>query len=198
MALLNDSLTVALLLIMIFGSTAFYLYTRLLQNEKRVALLENLLLSLKMSTEASFMGADMFRSEPEYVQAMSSPSPLNEEDVDVMDEDKYAEMLKEIPTEPVPAANAAPSDIPTSDKKGVDVNYEAMTLKELQAVGRQNGVSVHGMKKKDIIDSLKKKTRGTEFEGAELGIQGFVVNLEEKEQEELQQEKEKEQKEKDL
>lgn len=195
MALLNDSLTVALLLIMIFGSTAFYLYTRLLQNEKRVALLENLLLTLKMSTEASFMGADMFRSEPEYVQAMSSPSPLNAEDVDVMDEEKYAEMLKEIPTEPVP------SDMPAVEKKGLDVNYEAMTLKELQAVGRQNGVSVHGMKKKDIIDSLKKKTRGTDFEGADIGIQGFVVNLEEQEKElqkELQQEQEKEKEQKDL
>lgn len=176
MALLNDTVTVAILLIMVFGSTTFYLYTRLVQNEKRVALLENLLLSLKMSTEASFMGADMFRSGPDSVQPVSSPSPLKEDDVDVIDEEKYAEMLKEIPSDGLSAAAAAAT---TNVAKSVDVNYEAMTLKELQATGRQNGVAVHGLKKKEIIDSLKKKLGGEELEGADLSVHGFTVNLEE-------------------
>lgn len=169
MALLNDSVTVAILLVMIFGSTSFYLYTRLVQNEKRVSLLENLLLSLKMSTEASFMGADMFAG-PETVQAVSSPAPLNEEDVDTIDEEKYTEMLQGIPT---------PSD-PPKEKETINPNYEAMTLKELQSLGRQKGVTVHGLKKKEIIDSLKKKG---DLEGADLGVQAFLVNLESDEQE---------------
>ena len=175
MALLNDTVTVAILLIMVFGSTTFYLYTRLVQNEKRVALLENLLLSLKMSTEASFMGADMFRSGPDSVQPVSSPSPLKEDDVDVIDEEKYAEMLKEIPSDGLAAATVTSANV----GKSVDVNYEAMTLKELQATGRQNGVAVHGLKKKEIIDSLKKKLGGEELEGADLSVHGFTVNLEE-------------------
>jgi hypothetical protein len=177
MALLNDTVTVAILLIMVFGSTTFYLYTRLVQNEKRVALLENLLLSLKMSTEASFMGADMFRSGPDSVQPVSSPSPLKEDDVDVIDEEKYAEMLKDIPSDGLAAA--APASVSANVGKSVDVNYEAMTLKELQATGRQNGVAVHGLKKKEIIDSLKKKLGGEELEGADLSVHGFTVNLEE-------------------
>jgi len=180
MALLNDTVTVAILLIMVFGSTTFYLYTRLVQNEKRVALLENLLLSLKMSTEASFMGADMFRSGPDSVQPVSSPSPLKEDDVDVIDEEKYAEMLKDIPSDGLaaPAASAS-AGANANVGKSVDVNYEAMTLKELQATGRQNGVAVHGLKKKEIIDSLKKKLGGEELEGADLSVHGFTVNLEE-------------------
>uniref|UniRef100_A0A6C0L9W1 Rho termination factor N-terminal domain-containing protein n=1 Tax=viral metagenome TaxID=1070528 RepID=A0A6C0L9W1_9ZZZZ len=178
MALLNDTVTVAILLIMVFGSTTFYLYTRLVQNEKRVALLENLLLSLKMSTEASFMGADMFRSGPDSVQPVSSPSPLKEDDVDVIDEEKYAEMLKEIPSDGLASASASATATANAGKS-VDVNYEAMTLKELQATGRQNGVAVHGLKKKEIIDSLKKKLGGEELEGADLSVHGFTVNLEE-------------------
>ena len=178
MALLNDTVTVAILLIMVFGSTTFYLYTRLVQNEKRVALLENLLLSLKMSTEASFMGADMFRSGPDSVQPVSSPSPLKEDDVDVIDEEKYAEMLKDIPSDGLATA-AASASAAANVGKSVDVNYEAMTLKELQATGRQNGVAVHGLKKKEIIDSLKKKLGGEELEGADLSVHGFTVNLEE-------------------
>ena len=171
MALLNDTVTVAILLIMVFGSTTFYLYTRLVQNEKRVALLENLLLSLKMSTEASFMGADMFRSGPDSVQPVSSPSPLKEDDVDVIDEEKYAEMLKDIPSDGLAtAAASAAASANANLGKSVDVNYEAMTLKELQATGRQNGVAVHG---------LKKKLGGEELEGADLSVHGFTVNLEE-------------------
>ena len=160
---------------MIFGSVSFYLYTRLVQNEKRVSLLENLLLSLKMNTEASFMGADMF-SGPETVNPVSAPSPLKEEDVDTIDEEKYAEMLKGIPTEP---ASSAPSDAEAgpSDVPKMNANYEAMTLKELQALGRQNGVAVHGLKKKEIIDSLKRKSV-PELEGADVGVQGFLVSLE--------------------
>lgn len=178
MALLNDSVTVAILLVMIFGSVSFYMYTRLVQNEKRVALLENLLLSLKMNTEASFMGSDLF-SGPETVSPVSAPSPLKEEDVDTMDEEKYAEMLQGIPS-------AAP--VVSDAKESVNANYEAMTLKELQALGRQNGVAVHGMKKKEIIDSLKRKN-APELEGADLGVQGFLVSLE---SEEREKEKEKE------
>lgn len=171
MALLNDSVTVGILLVMIFGSVSFYMYTRLVQNEKRVSLLENLLLSLKMNTEASMMGADMF-SGPETVNPVSAPSPLKEEDVDTIDEEKYAEMLKGIPTA------STTTDVPAVETGSkMNANYEAMTLKELQALGRQNGVAVHGLKKKEIIDSLKRKTM-PELEGADVGVQGFMVNLE--------------------
>jgi hypothetical protein len=173
MALLNDSVTVGILLVMIFGSVSFYFYTRLVQNEKRVSLLENLLLSLKMNTEASFMGSDMF-SGPDSVTPISAPTPLKEEDVDTIDEDKYAEMLQGIPT---PSTSDAP--VQPKGEKGVAANYEAMTLKELQALGRQSGVSVHGLKKKEIIDSLKK--RSPELEGVDIGVQGFLVSLESEE-----------------
>ena len=177
MALLNDSVTVGILLVMIFGSVSFYLYTRLVQNEKRVSLLENLLLSLKMNTEASFMGADMFGGGPEKVSPVSAPTPLKEEDVDTIDEEKYAEMLKGIPTAEPSSSSSSDADNSSSNAPKMNANYEAMTLKELQALGRQNGVAVHGLKKKEIIDSLKRKS-APELEGADVGVQGFLVSLE--------------------
>ena len=76
MSALGDSLTVGILLTLIFGAVCFYLYSRLGQTEKRLGLLETLLLSLKMSTEASLMG-------PDSVEAVSAPTPLNVDDVDV-------------------------------------------------------------------------------------------------------------------
>ena len=45
---LSDSLTVSLVLALIFGALVFYLYTRIGQLEKRVSLTENILSIVRM------------------------------------------------------------------------------------------------------------------------------------------------------
>ena len=166
-SVLNDSVTVGILLTMIFGAVTFYLYSRMTQNEKRVGLLENLLLSLKMSTEASMSGADMLG--PEFVEPVSSATPLSDDEVDTtMDEEKYAEMLKEMPAATVEGRE---------EPRKMDANYESMSLKELQALGRQKGLAVHSVKKKDLIDSLRNLETPGEPEGGDSGTQGFSVTL---------------------
>jgi hypothetical protein len=51
MTSLSDTLTVGLVLVLLFGSIALYLYTRIQQAEQKISLLESILLDLKMSTE---------------------------------------------------------------------------------------------------------------------------------------------------
>ena len=51
MASLSDTLTVGLVLVLLFGSIALYLYTRIQQAEQKISLLESILLDLKMSSE---------------------------------------------------------------------------------------------------------------------------------------------------
>jgi len=178
---LGDSLTIGILLTLIFGAVSFYIYSRLSQNEKRVSLLENLLLNLKMSTEASMMGPDM-------VEPTSSPIPLDKNDVDEVSEMEYTNMLKEMPAsassaplvneaESINAVVTASSEVdnagdeqallrsiesiesPTNEVKGrkMDANYESMSLKELQALVRQRGINGVPSRKRDLIDALKKQ-----------------------------------------
>ena len=205
--LLGDSLTVGIVLALVFGAVCFYLYSRMSQNEKRVGLLENLLLSLKMSTEASLFGPDM-------VEPTSSPAPLSSTDVEEVTEENYAEMLKglgstEVKTSaPAPApASAAPASAPSgveesvSDEKAaeellrsldtrkMDANYESMSLKELQALAKQRGLAGAGqMRKRELIDALKRQGEDApsapqplptvnEFAGAVAGEVGFDVEL---------------------
>ena len=194
MAGLSDSLTIGILLILIFGAVSFYLYSRMGQNEKRLGLLENLLLTLKMSTEASLSGPDM-------VEAMSHPSPLQADDVDQVNEEEYADMLKDVPSGPVPSP--APSSGPVGseeaeaeellrsmnvEKTPVNVNYESMTLKELRGLATQRGLPASLTKKKELIDSLKRGPAmaaptplaplADELEGSEK-MEGFAVSLDE-------------------
>ena len=201
--LLGDSLTVGIVLALIFGAVCFYLYSRMSQNEKRVGLLENLLLSLKMSTEASLFGPDM-------VEPTSSPAPLTSTDVEEVSEENYAEMLKGLgsgpvaavpaPAVPAPPAAAAVEESVSDEKaaeellrsldtRKMDANYESMSLKELQALAKQRGLAGAGqMRKRELIDALKRQGEDApsapqplptvnEFAGAVAGEVGFDVEL---------------------
>ena len=195
--LLGDSLTVGIVLALIFGAVCFYLYSRMSQNEKRVGLLENLLLSLKMSTEPT-----------------SSPAPLSSTDVEEVTEETYADMLKGMGS-PAPAPTAttkAPAAVASApatvgpedsvsdekaaeellrslDTRKMDANYESMSLKELQALAKQRGLAGSGqMRKRELIDALKRQGEDApsapqplptvnEFAGAVAGEVGFDVEL---------------------
>ena len=164
MAGLSDSLTIGILLLLIFGAATFYIYSRLTQTEKRLSLLENVLLSLKMSTEASLMG-------PDSVEPVSHPSPLNADDVDDVDEEQYAEMLRSSNVEHVNPVMTTTSQTEeeaaqellrsmdvgnTPSVRKMDVNYESMSVKELQGLAKSRGLSGAPTKKRELVDFLKK------------------------------------------
>ena len=203
MAGLSDSLTIGTLLFLVFGAICFYLYSRLGQTEKRLGLLENLLLTLKMSTEASMLGPDL-------IEALSNPSPLQASDVDGVEEEEYAHLLKTVSAS---ASSSAPAKELSEeaeaeqllrsmsvDKDSVNVNYESMTLKELRALASERGLPSTLTKKKEIIDALKRGLSSGSSSGSSLGpvtvsptpliptaddlegsekLEGFEVNLQE-------------------
>ena len=184
---LSDSVTVGILLLLIFGAAAFYLYSRMTQNEKRLSLLENLLLTLKISTEASLSGPDL-------VEAVSSPSPLESQDVDQVNEEEYADMLKGVPAASASAPMTEESaeemlrsmEVPSVDSKTeVTVNYESMTVKELQGLAKERGLPSM-TRKKELIEALKRggapppspMPLEENFAGVEADtVEGFAVSL---------------------
>jgi hypothetical protein len=203
MAGLGDALTIGIFLTLIFGAICFYLYSRMSQTEKRLGLTENLLLSLKMNMEASLEG-------PDSVEPVSEGMPLSAGDVDVVQEENYAEMLKEIPvversgnelggqvqgsTDTVTAVDseAAAEELLRSMETPVpsmSANYESMTLKEVQALAKERGITGVSNRKKDLIDALKKQggappsapmplpTQPGDLEGGS-GDNGYTVSLE--------------------
>lgn len=215
MAGLTDSVTIGIVLTLIFGAVAFYLYSRMAQNEKRVGLLENLLMTLKLSTEASLMG-------PEFVEPISNPAALDRSDVEEVAEGEYADILKELSAPAAPASSPRPvtanspvqadaedemsallrsvdapeltsktasvaaeqSSAPT--RRTMDANYESMSLKELNALAKERGLSGVPNRKRDLIDALKKQGDAVPTAPVPLvpavdeleGGDGFTVSLE--------------------
>lgn len=174
---LSDSLTIGLVLALVFGALFFYVYSRIGQVEKRVSLTENILLDLKIATENTLMamsGGPSHHDEHDHevgmgghdfvqIQATSAPEPLKHEDSEqIPDDDFYKAVLQNEETAKV--TKGQDSTVLHSDESGnersgrLDVNYESMTLKELKALAKQRGVNTTSMvHKKDFIDALKRQ-----------------------------------------
>lgn len=170
---LSDTLTIGLVLALVFGALFFYLYSRIGQVEKRVSLTENILLDLKMATENTMMAmaamphSHMEDSTPQRVEPVGAPEPVEKEEVEqIPDEDFYKQVLQEVPKDESENSTVQPR---------VEPNYESMTLKELKAEAKRQGVSIpNAAHKKDVIDALKKQTRSVNVLEAVPGTDGVL------------------------
>jgi hypothetical protein len=160
---LSDSLTIGLVLSLIFGALFFYLYTRIGQVEKRVSLTENILLDLKMAHENTMMSmsapapshmmhhadVEVEESQPQQLEELPlEKQGLEAEAEEIVDDDFYKSVLEQATTQPVQEITPVK----------MEANYESMTLKELKSLAKQKGLNVSQLThKKDIIEALKKK-----------------------------------------
>lgn len=176
---LSDALTIGIVITLVFGALFFYLYSRVTQNEKRVSLIENILLDLKMSADAgwgvhgiSHDGMEEQHESVNHVEPISAPEPLASEDVDTNDESMYKDILAqttapdvrmgdELKSFDVVSSTKAPSPKAAVQVTKVQPNYEAMSNKELKTLAKQRGVSVPSQAgKKEIIAALRKADGG--------------------------------------
>lgn len=203
MTSLSDTLTVGLVLVLLFGSIALYLYTRIQQAEQKISLLESILLDLKMSAEVkSYSELPAETVSVKVGGAGDSYAPFNEEDDE--DEEQTVELKDSsdnffpgAAAEATKSGNSTPSvsesvhdasdvenyksviaeavkDENESEIK-VSANYEAMTLKELQTLAKSRGITGAGsMKKNAIIEALKTSDRSSEPGPIQAGTSAFL------------------------
>jgi hypothetical protein len=178
---LSDTLTVGLVLLLLFGSACLYLYTRIQQVETKLNLVESILLDLKMTNElkaypplpAPASGA------PEAVeqQTLYPPSPVHrsreasvvqqgpvaglQEVRPFSDDDDEIESLHEKPAveelaSGSPAPVVATAVASSSESVKMSPSYDSMTAKELQALAKQRNIpGTSGLRRAQLIDLLK-------------------------------------------
>lgn len=205
MTSLSDTLTVGLVLVLLFGSIALYLYTRIQQAEQKISLLESILLDLKMSSEIKSY-TELPADEEHHSGGLSTH--LNEHYIPYSD-DEHNTSTDEDDVDANVSGNSSPSvsskqdDTVESDvdqyknivaaavdtvetvkeetlpsASRVETNYEAMTIKELQTLAKSRGISGAGsMKKVSIIEALKTSDRSSNVEpgSSSLGTVGTFL-----------------------
>ena len=180
---LSDSVTIGIVISLVFGALFFYLYSRLAQNEKRVSLIENILLDLKMSADSGWghsVAAEGHQQEGrdemltvDHVEPISSPQPLDGEDVDSNEEEMYQQLLAstgnsndDVKTVELTSSKPLGSvkqvqQQPQVQVTKVQANYSAMTVKELKSLAKSRGLTVpSGAGRKELTDSLRKLDGG--------------------------------------
>ena len=220
MTYLGDTLTVGLVLVLLFGSIALYLYTRIQQAEQKISLLESILLDLKMASEVQTY-TELPADQPSFHRPKSpsptdsSPSqstptyqPFNDSQDDSSDESHVLTL------EPIPESDSSDSselneshDLPSQshsvnnsvqlevldelnevdEYKSVvaeavnqaspksSVQYENLTLKELQTLAKTRGITSAGtMKKGPLMEALRTSDRSTTVKPGSLSSGSFL------------------------
>jgi hypothetical protein len=181
---------IGIVLTLIFGAVVFYLYNRLSMAERKMGLFEGVLTDLKIMMDAApyvsgppseDQQMNEFEPTPEYLNAISGPFPLKEEEVEEVQEDyKHAieqgmEQAMEQSTKSLQIDELA--GVPLTATNAINVtklspDLEAMCLKELQQLAKEKGLTVaSGSRRKAIIDLLKNT------DATELGqVQGTLLS----------------------
>jgi len=170
---MNDSLMVGIVLTLVFGAVIFYLYNRLSMTERKMGLFEGVLTDLKIMMDSapyvsgppSGGGQSMseFEPTPEYLNAISGPFPLKEEEVEeVQDEQTMGQPMGQPMENPVKSLQIDElAGVPLTATNAINVtklspDLESMSLKELQQLAKEKGLTVAaGARRKALIDLLK-------------------------------------------
>jgi hypothetical protein len=169
-----ESIIVGVLLLLIVSATTFYLYSRLVYSERKIGLMENLLLDIKMSMEMERgLNNTDDSEEPEPKVGILEPSFPQEVKDDV---DSYTSVLEKIPTDVGAEAEAAvesPVEVPDVVAK-VAVNLDGMTRDELAALAEKKGHRVLKRHTKQQLLAMVRETEKNTSGGFETGTDGPV------------------------
>jgi uncharacterized membrane protein YgaE (UPF0421/DUF939 family) len=180
MAAISDAVVIGIVLGLVFAAVGYYLYTRVSQLERKVSLMENILLDLKVTTEQTLLSTADYNessgqqpsSEEELysyqnavdaaaadaVADMNSQMQDSEEELTNGVREVHLEQLTKSKTSSVGQVQVERD----TEKASVSVNYESMTYKELVALAKQLGVSgIRNLSKAQLIDALRRRNDGS-------------------------------------
>ena len=184
----SDVLVIGIVFLLLVGSLFFYLYMYVQQVDQKASLLESILLDMKVSHEitsfssnnespalssaqSSAQGsANLDEQEKPYVPYSDDKAADDKADEAVLlDSEELkpfqpADELEELDAEELHDTNSPLEPL---------VNYDTMSLKELQSLAKSKGIS-GTMKKNQLIETLK----GLEQSGLKHGVVGssFLEN----------------------
>ena len=189
---MNDALMIGVVLTLVFGSIIFYLYNRLTMTEKKMSLFEGVLRDLKMMLDAAPFASGAppshmqeFEPTPEYLNAISGPVPIQQDEVEDVDaanneavEDyqqtleqalesaSAAEAMESMESKTLQidesSATAATGTLAPVSVTKLSPDLDAMSVAELKALVKQKSLTAPaGARRKDLIDLLKKSSDGS-------------------------------------
>lgn len=176
MTAISDAVVIGIVLGLVFAAVSYYLYSRVGQLERKVNLLENIMLDLKVTTEHTLLSATE-PPEPAAANAGSQAAPVQETNEEIQG---YRDVIAQATTESSQEQIGTLSEqdarnvfVETASRgrtqssgavqveresSGMSINYEAMTYKELVQLCKQKSIQgTRNKSKAELIDLLRGK-----------------------------------------
>lgn len=186
---MSEILIVGALFVLLLGAAAFYFYSRLTYTERKVGLLESILLDIKMTMEMEDDAAHdhLPAAMPTPPQA-GGPAPVAAaptDEVSAEEKEFYNSVLSEVQNEIVAAATSdgleTVAEVPEDEREApvassrVTVNYEAMTRDELVALAEKKGLRTNKRMSKQSVVTLLRSSEGQSNDAVESGNDSGAV-----------------------
>ncbi len=175
MAVVADTFTISAVVLCIVGAVCFYLFTRLKQVEKKVALMEGILLDLKTAAQHGFLGfppapdsgveeADEDEDEEAEVEAEAFIPKIPEGEVAEVVAAATEETPQPTKTISVPKFDDS-TEMETASVQTIQVNkmegaggsspLESLSVAELTTMAKERGITgVNKMRKSQLVAAL--------------------------------------------
>ena len=148
---MNESIFVTAILLLLVGAMGFYFYTRIAYTDKKLGLLESLLLDLKMHMD---MEAPLHIPPP-----TKEAEPFEPEDSEELKADEAAMYTS------VRESAAVPDEVVVSvaaDASASTVDYDSMGRDDLMTLAQKKGLRVtKSMKKGAIVNLLRESEKNS-------------------------------------
>ena len=155
--MISDAIVIGVVLGLVFAAIAYYLYSRNTQLERKVGLMENILLDLKVTTEQALISAT---EAPE-----GSSAPSHHWNSSEQQRDEYIpaseEGAKQVNVETPRTSKPSAQTVVVERERESSPNYEAMTYKQLMAVAKEKGVTgTRNVSKAHLIELIRNNDAG--------------------------------------
>jgi hypothetical protein len=197
---ISDAVVIGVVLGLIFAAVSYYIYSRTTQIERKVGLIENILLDLKVTTEQALLNAtdagdsrgsltQDHSHEEEQEDAAGRGGAIIVERLDRQeqrgvqqdDSNQQQQETRDVvvdqaprgrqPAQPIVVEREAGRETAEQEGNSVTTNYELMTYKELTALAKKLGISgLRNQSKAFVIEAI----RSHEQNGGASGSGGSV------------------------
>lgn len=165
MMAISDGVVIGVVLGLVFTAVCYYLYNRQAQLERKVGLMENILLDLKVTTEQTLLSATEPREPAPSSEELSYREVAPSRPTMVSESGETREIAVEQPsrvrTPPASVQVEREDEQHSSSQGSASTNYDDMTYKQLQQLAKQRGISgLRNVSKAQVIEALTKYDNG--------------------------------------